>query len=465
MSRIRFQIWQYEFSRTSPRQNVERSSGRAFSIISTLTWCVSALVAKPLIAEQKSSLLPFSVPDNLRTIFLGARHLGEDQWNQADWTNAAMRGLEALVSRFEVEVSPGHRRTLAKTIFSIAATFGIEDPRLVFVAQSLTEISGWTTDWKVDVLPVDDVSDSWMNTLACGIGVVMMRQNRPRDQVATDLERLILRHSSSIELDVLRYFAAEALRDCGNLERSRFWLDQLVTRNSAYAQRAVHADIHLLRRESKFRAAEGLLLKNRDLLTFNARLSGDLKWPQARFEDSAADYRRGADESLARGDAGEEGSCLAGAAFAIAFIDPGRALGWAADASALLAANHVSFASLQSRLATAVAIAKLGNTDAESEILEVRAHAVRLKHSSIVAYSSFALCLVASSREGHSVALRLSELTELTQSGQFLYLQEVAETFMLLSSPPRPRSRSAEWGDEGVLGRWARVATDWRIGG
>ena len=427
---------------------------------------VIAITQKALVASCGNALLPFAVHDNLRQTFLSARNLGEDQWTENDWNRAAALGLDELLRRFDNEDLSSKERLVARTAFATAATFGLRDQRLVTIAERITRSSGWPANWSVEVLEVEGVTDTWVQALATGIGLVMTRQNRPRDGVANDLRTVIARHPDAPELDVLRYFLAECLRDAGDLEGSRQVVDQLRSEDSRLASRAIHAEIHLLRREGKFTTAVKLLGANRERLPHYQRLVGDIAWAQACFEDAANSYLQAADESRVLGDIGEEGTCLAGAAYAISFIDPVRARAWAEESRKTLALAFVSFPSLQARLALILASDWLDVAGIIAELEDISAEAHRLRHSSIVAYSHFAACLISGSRESKVFQEFFRRLSEIAEFGQFQYLLEIVQT----CTPCEDgwigfRAPATEWVDAEVLARWQRVVAVRRANG
>ena len=334
------------------------------------------------------------------------------------------------------------------------------------LAEYITRSSGWPTNWSVEVLDVEGVTETWVQALATGIGLVMTRQNRPRDSVATDLRTVIARHPVAPELDVLRYFLAECLRDAGDLEGSRQVVDQLRSADSHLAARAIHAEIHLLRREGKFTTAVALLDTNRERLSHAQRLVGDITWAQARFEVAANSYLQAADEGRALGDLGEVGTCLSGAAYAISFIDPARARAWAEESQESLALAFVSFSSLQARLSLALASDWREVAGAVAELEAIAAEAHRLRHSSIVAYSNFAACLISGSRESEDFQKYFRRLNEIAEFGQFQYLVEIVQVCTPSDDGAIDfRSASTEWVDAEVLARWQRAVEARRANG
>ncbi|TFD54266.1 hypothetical protein E3T46_00995 [Cryobacterium sp. Hh11] len=428
---------------------------------------VIAITQKALVATNGNALFPYGVHDNLRQTFLSALHLGEDQWTAKDWNRGAVRGLDELIHRFDKEDLSSKQRLIARTIFATAATFGLADQRLVIIAHTITRASGWPSDWSVEVLCVEGVADTWVQALAVGIGLVMTRQNRARDEVANDLRRVLASHPDAPELDVLRYFLVECLRDTGDLDGSRELINQLRSKGSGLAPRAIHAEIHLLRREGRFGTAAQLLRLNRDILPHYDRLFADISWAQASFEESATSYLQAAEASMARGDVGEQGTCFAGAAFAISFVDPVRARNWAEDSSKSLKIASVSFSTLQARLALVLGSDWRHVPNAISELGDIAGEAKLLRHSSIVAYSHFAACLISGLRETVVYQKHFRLLSEIAEQGQFQYLVEILNSCTAAETGNKTTNSApaTEWADDEVLARWRGVVETRRING
>lgn len=417
-----------------------------------------ALLVKPLFQEVTRGSKDFSLDRTLRQMFLDLAEEGQDGWSSADWSRMARRAMSTALETFG-RVPAGDQRFWLAQGLQIAIAFDLDAEPLVDLAALSVEGTGWDPSWRVDDLrPGRALGDGWAADFASALRLVFSRQSRPRDQVAGDLENLLMAHDDDPRFDLARYFAAEALRDAGQLYKAHRRFQQLIDDGSIYSARARHGRIHLLRREGKAAEALRLVEEGREDLPAPERLSGEILWTQARFAAAADAFRRGHELAKAAGRPGEQRMCGAYHAFAVAWERP--------DAAVMLLERYgdervehpSSFTEGLERLARFLCM-----TADESELRAAwqvgRADSHDLRQTSLTCY--FDLCALFLARTGGFEPLAgdaRSALSRSSRDGSILYLCDIAdvikgETGMISGSG---------WIDGEVGERWARAVSDRR---
>jgi uncharacterized MAPEG superfamily protein len=280
----------------------------------------------------------------------------------------------------------------------------------------------------------------------------MSRENRPRSEVASDLHAILSRATDTHgELDILRYFEAEALRDTGNVKASRDLLEQLRARGGPLTARAIHGIVHILRREGRFKEVALLLHATDEILPAPERLWGDLMWTQGRFAAAINRYEAGFERAESDSDPGEAMTCASSAAFVLGLWKPDDVEVFAQRVDRLMN-NYHSFSALMTDLGRALAASP---NDQVARLAEVRSRASAAEHSSVMAYADLAVVIV-SIRRGdaseHNAAL--GRLRAQVAGRMFMYLVEIATAL----SGDLPSYSETEWLDDGVFRRWHQVA-------
>ena len=414
---------------------------------------VLSLLDRAVVDENRHMPLPYSIHGVLRQALMTATNLGDDSWSRADFTRAAERALSELKQRWEGgEVD---RPFIFHQGLRIGRTFGVGSPWLVDAANSLIGVLGPKAGWSAERLEVTvahDVETTWIDSLAEGQRVVESRQGRPRAEVAAELQRIIESAPDSGELNVLRYYLAEALRDVGDLDGSGELLDALVASGGHLSMRAFHAQAHLYRRNGKFKTGFALLNGRATRLATRDRLRGDLLWTQASFDAAAEAYRVGGVAASEEGIIDEVVLCKTSEAFANAFVRPNLA-NTQLDAldEELVFAPYLSFASLLRQLA--VALIHSENSESQAKILvAAKRDAEAIGHTSIIAYAALVGTFGACVRHDATTAeASLEEQARYRNGDMFSYLVEIGRELVGTAQTDVPQ---ADW-TSGALDRWA----------
>lgn len=420
---------------------------------------VLKLVERSLVDDSSALPLPYAVHDVLREALLQTGSLGEDSWSAHDFHRAGGRALAELRRRWNDGTSD--RAFLLQQALRVARSYGNLDPWLPEAADDVTSRSNWSPSWsapRIETAVVEDESRTWVDALADGISVVMRRQSLKRDDVAARLHSIISEAPDSSELDLLRYFQAEALRDSGEIDEARGLLDQLGEADGSLKARALHAHLHLLRREGFFVEVQGILGANQGLHTHD-RLLGDLLWTQALFDEAATAYRAGIAAANQRGDQGEAFLCAVSEAFAQAFLHPAQA---AANLTRVINnPANTPFVSFATQLANVAHLLIVANDPYEARNIEevVRQESEAIGHTSIRAYVTLA-SLIGSCIRGDDTraASLIQDLTDQVRGRMFEYVLDIGETVIEGEAVPTPR---ADWTD-GALARWTMVVPERR---
>jgi hypothetical protein len=413
---------------------------------------LNGLFDKSLIQLSGRRDFKFQLHSSLRKALLGATELGEYQMDRDDWRKAGLRAMDAI--KFRLTGSIGYEQNfLILQAFQIAISLGIDDQYLVALAQQLVIATNWQPEWRLMPLtfgsgPPESQHD-WPARLAQALTIIMGRQRRPRSQVAGDLERILYGDKDGAELDLVRYFLAESLRDVGDVEGADKLVDQLIRREGEWGARALHARVHLLRRRGQFRTAMQTITDNRRVLRHADRLLGDIQWTQASFRDAQSHYEKAALSASSSRSTGEEATCWASHAFASAWLEPNAAHRSIVLSDQALEGNFHSFTYLMNILAEILICAE-DSPSAERCYRLLVQESQRLEQSSLTAYAHLARAFGGAVRNDQEVLREsLARSRESSSNLQFQYLSVIISQWS-----GEPDNHHIEWLDTEALDRW-----------
>lgn len=407
---------------------------------------VHQLVRRPFVEHLTRGTYGFRLHSLLREAFRHSTSMGDDQWLFDDWKRAALRGAECLHERFKASEDPIDAREHAELLFGLVATFGIDFSWIQDVAVELTARSNWDPEWTTEPMSGFPKMSKWSTELTAGVDVVMKSQGRNRADVATDLSDILAGYERDERLDLVRYFLAQAQRDCGDEGSSKTTMQNLL--HGPMAPQAARGLLHVLRREGDFVAATALHAKWADSIGYSDRALAEILWAQGNLAGASSLFRKGAQEARDRADGGELALCLASQAWSVAlqgrFSESGRLV---EETWAVLRKSYQSFADLMSSLAQALLMELSGARGPLDEVVDA---SKRFGQTSVTAYARFARCLVVViADEAPDVKeTALGQLAESVKGDSFAYLLAVAEQAAGRSSI------ASGWSDEVVIASW-----------
>lgn len=296
------------------------------AISSTSIGLVRALFRRPMFVPNACRPDRVSLDRTLRQAMLALASEEVDGWNYDDWVNLANTALQVirtLITDSDIDTAS----YLLSQAFKIANSFSIQPDWMVDAAIRIALRGRWEASWSVEPFGSFGRSESAKKSkLSEGLEIVFQRQGRNRKSVSYDLRSILAGCEDDRSLDILRYYLAEALRDCGEVVDSSAVLAGLEARNDELGSKSIHAKIHLLRRQGNIRKALNELDKWRDILPSPERLEGEILWTQGQFESAEKSFREGAAKATKAGVRGEEWMCRVYTAFNIAWREPERAL-------------------------------------------------------------------------------------------------------------------------------------------
>ncbi|WP_156432623.1 hypothetical protein [Mycobacterium sp. M26] len=429
---------------------------------------IEMLFEKPLVQANPCQLYRWSIHRTLRQTLLTSEDLGVDQWTRADWRRIARQAMDVLNSHIAT-ADTQRREFLALQLFQIAWTFGIADNQLPRVAISLTGGGSVKLDWDPKLLPglrePEAPESPWLSPLCRGTGVVMQRQRIPREEVNRRLSALAECAPSFSELDILRYYQAEAARDMGDIEQSMQLLARIRATDGPLRLQAIHGTAHLLRRLGRFRDVAELLNTNSEQLVHVHRLRGDLAWTQGQLVKAEEHYEMAVNAGTSSGSVSEQVTSLASIAFVRAWLNPGSVPEVVEGVRATLGSRFHSFS--HSLCDVAQLLASVENHDLSEQIYaHIRFETARLQQLSLLAYAGLARAFSGAVRGDKDLILsaRRDLIDKCGQNGQFDYLVEVIDTWTG-GEVDTPR---AQWIDPEALSRWKELPAqrrnlDWPV--
>lgn len=410
---------------------------------------VVELIGRPYVDHLPRGSYPYRLHELLREIFRATTGLADDQWLPEDWRRAASRGSELLRERFAKAEDPLQALEHADLLFGLISTFGFEYEWLPSVAQRLTSISNWTSEWSTKSMSGLTFPRTWATDLALGVGVIMTRQGRNRAEVSADLESLTRLHDEDARLDVVRYFLGQAQRDAGFEAESMMTMNSLLGGSMAHS--AVKGIVHVHRRRGEFAKAHRFIDEYEATFQNADRVRGEVLWTEGRPSEALEKFQLAAVGASRLGDGGEEALCLASAGWCAALSARNLlAADLIARARDVLRASYQSFADLMANLAEALPQAIVGEF---GPLREVEMTALQLQHTSVVAYARFARCIALAARHTtpDEVAPALGRLDASVQDGSFAYLLSIAK--VVAGDEPE----DGDWWDNDVVDRWLGI--------
>jgi tetratricopeptide (TPR) repeat protein len=265
--------------------------------------------------------------------------------------------------------------------------------------------------------------------------------------------------------DLAVYYAAEALREIGEGERTESMLRSLISRDSRIADLAVKGMVHRLRRGGRFTEALELI-RTRPESGMWTQMTGTLYWSQGMLDEAKSAYEAARDifEAEGRpGHAAEVSGCLA-------FVCGLSAVG--GDDAQLVAAGSIilqqsrnTWAKLMARLGAALLAAR-GDAEAASQFEVIESDGRTAGLTSIEAYARFSRCLNAAISGGDAALLAArADLTELG-AHDFRWLVEVVDFWMRADLSATGDGPTSDWlgGTAAARARWRRIIAARRHG-
>jgi hypothetical protein len=265
--------------------------------------------------------------------------------------------------------------------------------------------------------------------------------------------------------DLATYYAAEALREIGEGDRSESLLRSLISRDSRIADLAVKGMIHRLRRRGRFTDALELI-RSRPESGLWIQMAGTLYWSQGMLAEAKAAYLASRDRFLADGRPGHAAEVAGNLAFVcgLSAVQDDDADLVAAGVTVLRESRN-TWARLMAQLGAALLTAT-GEAGTSEQLAAIEADGRAAGLTSIQAYARFLGCLNAAlSGDDTRLLVSRADLAELG-AGDFHWLVEVAD-FWLGADPSRPeRDEASDWlgGANAARTRWRRLITVRRCG-
>lgn len=408
---------------------------------------VNELISRPYV-ESSALRYPYRyrLHELLSSVFREATGLGDDQWSYEDWTRSARRASDILRERVSDASDPQDVIEHAELLFSLVATFGLDYEWLPELAERLTSVSVWSSEWSGTRMSEFPPRDTWSSALAECVAIIMKRQDRNRRDVASDLEAIIERFPGDDRLDVARYFCGQAQRDAGWEDESLRTMEALL--EGRMAQLAAKGVIHVYRRRGDFQAALMFLNRFEGTLSYSDRVRGEILWTQGQIGDACRSFALGELTARSRNDYGEQALCLASEAWCRSLMgERERTLELVAAARELLSIHFQSFADLMASLSEAF----LAAIDGDYTLLDaVEAGGIEVGQTSITAYAQFARCVADSveSASSERCITSISRLESSVHSGYFEYLLVIARSLNGIDA------EHAQWTDHDVVSAW-----------
>lgn len=434
------------------------------------TSAVVRLVDRPFVHLDPHGHWPYHLDASVRSAITEADHGLDDSWGPTDWAEAAGRALAAMRGMREDAGEQHDRRTLINCLnqgLRLSHEYGLDAPWLVDAAYRFVTDHVWEPTLRPRVPGMRDGNaapeggSSPITTpaqaLAIGLVGVVERQRTHRAHTEATLARCLDYAGLDDEArDLIGYFHAESLRDLGRVLESEAEMRTLVGPGRRMSDAAVKGLVHLNRRAGRFRRLHTDLLELPAVPT-RSRLTGDLCWTQALFDDADSHYAGARDQARAEFSHGEAALSESCRAFAAGFGEPVRARHVVRSARDMLVSVTITWADIH--VAIAELLADAGADPAHSSRCDTVAEAARAAGlSSSAAYVELARAFDASVRlDLVGLATARHNLTALVDPHQFGYLLEIVGFW----ADTTPTSDDATGGADWVDGRRA-TAERWR---
>jgi hypothetical protein len=391
---------------------------------------------------------------------------GPDAFSAADWARYAAGAFDELGARF-AEVGRARDRPLVISVLNqalrLADEFDLPVGWTADAAYSYIEDSLWENSLRPLVrLPPVTAAAALAQTLLA----ITNRQVDGRHHTATVLTGLL---ESGLLVgdgrDLATYYAAEALREIGEGERSESLLRSLISRDTRIADLAVKGMVHRLRRRGRF--ADALeLIRSRPESGMWIQMAGTLYWSQGMLDEAKSAYLASRDRSLADGlpgQAAEIAGCLAFVCGLSAVHDDDADL--VAAGVTVLRQSRNTWARLMAQLGAALLTAT-GDAGTSEQLAAIEGDGRTAGLTSIQAYARFLNCLNAAlSGDDTRLLAARAALTELG-ADDFRWLVEVVDFWLGVDPSCEEHGEASDWlgGAAAARARWRRLVADRRRG-
>jgi hypothetical protein len=421
------------------------------------------LTRRAFVETDETAPFPYAIHRLLREQ-IRQSDSGTDAFSAADWARYAARAFDELGARF-AEAGQAGGRPLLISVLNQALRLGDEFDLPVGwtadAAYSYIEDSLWESSLRPLVrLPPVTAAAALAQTLLA----ITDRQVAGRRDTATVLTGLLGSGLLAGDArDLAAYYAAEALREIGEGERSESLLRTLVSSDSRIADLAVKGMVHRLRRRGRF--AEALeLIRSRPESGMWTQMTGTLYWSQGMLDEAKSAYAASRDRFLADGRPGhaaEAAGCLAFVC-GLSAVRDGDADRVAAGVTVLRESRN-TWARLMARLG-ATLLTATGNAATSVELASIEEVGRVAGLTSIQAYARFLNCLNAAiSGDDDRLLAARAALAELS-ADDFRWLVEIVN-FCLGADPSREEGGEAfDWlgGVGATRARWRQLIADRR---
>lgn len=362
---------------------------------------IKDLISRRIINEQSvdQSNLSWRLHSSIRNIVLRSPLETQNGWSMQDWLITSRQLVKVLISRIlDTDLQSEQMSFLAMQLIRVVKTFKIEDSQLPKIAELVCETSIWTSGWDTTPFPIPGINNlpsnsPWLLYFCKGFDIIMKRQKISRKKLHKGLTEILAGAPNSNELDILRYYLSSSAKEIGDLNTAKTTLNHLIDSNSSFKFRAVHAMVHVTKREGDFESAQKLIDEYGKNLNYCHRLKGDLLWPNGFLSEAYIYYDIGFENAKNNKDHAEAALCASFQAWTSVFCSPELVSKSVTRFENSSKGGYISFAKLLSDLAKLVGFSIVNSKRLnEDEFNKITSEAKRMGHSSIVAYSFFAKC-------------------------------------------------------------------------
>ena len=195
--------------------------------------------------------------------------------------------------------------------------------------------------------------------------------------------------------DFARYYLSEIARDAGQVVVSENAIALIMQNQSAYFPKAIHARIHLLKRQGALEEMLKLLNEHKEILDNYERLYGDYNWVLGNFEKAYSQYAKAFERAEINKNTDEIILCRSFMAWASSFGNLVTAKGDLDRAKTVLDKKFKSFSYILCSIAEFVFLSRQERIFQINMYHEIREQSAKFSHTSLTHYIDFAAFLVA----------------------------------------------------------------------